>query len=501
MKHTPTCLTVFFVLGLISPFTAYAQYNPQFYQNGTTSTTLAEIQTDDADDGTVAFILLGDGRFRLGQGNSITRQHNYPAASSSYTSKAYFVKKYKSDPPTARTTTVTTGSGSSSFANPEVEMNTPLKIGTSWSPSPSGEYYTILSISNKCSTSSVSGKIKYYFNANEQAFSTGSTDLIIYNSWISNASLKASDDSTFTAMLEADYANLDYNEIRHIYIRKQVQSSVSIGANLHTKLTATGLGCSFNTSCESSIETTKYPHDPNNKTVDKDWVCAKNLIPHDLNYKISFHNDGDFFANDILVHDTFEFKLMPNTVTLTNSSAPCVLLPNYPSVTFHFPSILLPGLNQTIPHLYTYEETVGFLTFSINTITCLPHNTSILNQASIVFDNQPPVETTVAKTITDETSCPISCPPAPLIKTVTDGGQFIPQPNPFNSEVSIAFTVASLWEIQIFDTQGRQVFRQSGDGEEHQQNITVNTGDWSKGIYFVRLQDGDLHQTSKIIKM
>lgn len=502
MKHSATGLTVLFLLGLTFPFTAYAQYSPQFYQNGSTSTTLAELKTDDAEDGAISFILLGDGRFRLAEGNSITRQHNYPAASTNYTSKAFFVERYKSDPPTAKTTTVTTGSGSSTFANPEVQMNSCVRVGASWSPSPANEFYTILSFTNNCSTSAVSGKIYYYFNSSEQSLSTSSTDLLIYNAWISNASITSSNDTSYTSMLEANYTDLEFGEIRHIYLRATVPSSMGVGVSLDSRFAITGLNCCSGASTTSSLETTKYPHDPNNKTVDKEWVCAKNMMPHELNYKISFHNDGEFFANDIFVYDTFEVKLVPNTANLRGSSAFCVLQPSYPSVMFHFPSIMLPGLNQTTPHLYTYEETLGDLTFSINTITCLPHYTTILNQASIVFDSQAPISTTIAETVTDETSCPLFCPPVPLKKPSLDAAQFSAQPNPFSDLLALNFTTAKPWKIQIFDTQGRQIFQQSGEaGQENQQQIAINASNWSTGIYFVRLQDGDQFQTSSMVKM
>ncbi len=502
MTYTQTRLTVFFILGLIFPFTIHAQYNPQFFQNGTSSTTLAEVKTNDADTGTITFVLLGDGRFRLGEGNTITRQHNYPAASTNYTAKAFFVKKYKSDPPTARTTTVTTGSGSSSFANPEVQMTACVKVGTSWSPTPSNEFYTILSFTNNCSTTKVSGKIRYYFNTSEQTLSTGSSDLLIYNSWISGATIKTSDDTAYGYMLEADYTDLDLGEIRHIYVRTEVPSSVSVGSTLKYKFMATGLGCCNNSSTAGTIEASGYPHDPNKKIVDKDRVCAKNKMPHELTYTISFHNDGDNFAQDIFVTDTFEPKLVPNTVSLRGSSAACVLIPNYPAVTFHFPGIFLPGLNQTSPQLYTYEETIGFLTFSINTITCLPHNISILNQASIVFDAQPPVQTTIAETITDESTCLIPCAPTPFIKSNQDDLSFNSQPNPFFNDLTLRFTAANPWDIQIFDQQGRQVFHQSGLGAPgNQQHLEINGSDWSKGVYFIRLKDGELYQSSKMIKM
>lgn len=267
----------------------------KFFQNGTSTSTLAEVKTDDAEDGTVTFILLGDGRFRLGEGNSISRDHNYPNASTTYSSESYHVRKYKTDKPTARMASVKT---QCEFRPIPIQMSKSpscAKIGVSWSPSPSNEYFTILSICNNCSSSKVSGKIKYYFNSSEQKFTTSSANLRIYNNWITNSEIKASDDSNYRSMLVADYADLAYGEIRHIYIKVTVPSSVKVGANIKSKLAITGVGCGT-TSSESSIEATKYPHDPNSKKVDKEKVCAKNLNPHLLNYKISFHNDGQNFC-------------------------------------------------------------------------------------------------------------------------------------------------------------------------------------------------------------
>ncbi len=67
-------------------------------------------------------------------------------------------------------------------------------------------------------------------------------------------------------------------------------------------------------------------------------------------------------------------------------------------------------------------------------------------------------------------------------------------PNPASSYVNIE-TNQVIQSIQIFDTQSRLIFNQ----EVHNNQLAIDLTDWSKGIYFVKLNDGINQRTEKII--
>lgn len=75
-------------------------------------------------------------------------------------------------------------------------------------------------------------------------------------------------------------------------------------------------------------------------------------------------------------------------------------------------------------------------------------------------------------------------------------------PNPFNPETNLRFdlTEANLTSLKIYDVNGRQVadlvdgWRSAGSHE-----ITINAANWPSGIYFARLQSGEITQTQKLM--
>lgn len=499
MFSKPASVLPVLVLALLIPCVTKASFSPTYNQIGTTTTTLVDVKTDFANSGTQTFILFGDGYFALGQGNSITRQHNYSQASSTYTSTAYFVEKYKSDPPTARTATINTGAGSSTYINPDISMPNCSRISNTWSPAPGNSFFTILSIKNDCNRDSVDGTLKYYFNNYEQTFSTA--DLIIYNSWISSPSIVTSDDMSYTHMLIANYTSLRYNEVRHIYINVRVPSTLSVGSYLNSKLLTSNNDC-CNTPQYASVESKQYPHDPNSKVVDKAGVCFSNLAPHGLTYTISFQNDGQAFAQDIYVDDILESRLDPLSAVLTGSSAPCTLIAAPPMLHFTLPNIFLPGSNQTVPHIYTYDETCGSLRFYVETIPCLAYDVPITNKAIITFDTQVPIATTVASTEILENICPINCLGYANQQQNAWGNsetELKVSPNPGNSVFEANFMTPHNWEIHIFDAQGKRQW--SNRGEPGQQQLSIPAELWPPGIYFLHLQHGQETSKSRLIKI
>lgn len=127
------------------------------------------------------------------------------------------------------------------------------------------------------------------------------------------------------------------------------------------------------------------PHDPNTK------VCAQSQFastPTQLNYSIYFQNDGDDFVTDVIVKDAINDQYLDVS---TFSYVPVVSSfncqpPKLPGATAFFrgAKVCLPGLRQTSPRVYSYNETIGHVTFSIFTKNNIATDV-ISNKASIEF--------------------------------------------------------------------------------------------------------------------
>lgn len=461
-----------------------------------TSGTDATLSVTGAYDSTLMFILYGDGYFASGEGSSLTRQHRYAGTNQSYTAEAWLARKKHTSPPAKITNTVNTGSTTGSFSNPTISMSSCIKLGASWLPVAGEKRFTILSFTNKCDKQ-VSGKVKFYYDSNQELITT---DIKVYNSWVTNLVTASSDDSDYDKMLTWDYSNLDPGEQRHIYLFCKTKSGTSEGADIRCKATITNACCGDMTGISTfSQKSNKYPHDPNQKKVNPTQICAYDQ-PVELEYFISFFNDGQTFANDIVVTDVFDLQLEFPTLMLTGASAPCTLNPiGSNTMHFNFPGINLPGINQTTPHQYTYDETVASFTFTINTFPCLLPGV-ILNSADVFFDALPPITTDLAKTdIVFGENCFNFCG-MPHEGKETQATALSVNPNPFNNRLHIQLSPVQLEEttvLDVFDIQGRSMVHRTLSNEA---DLMFQTADWPAGLYLVRLQNGKDVQTVQVVK-
>ena len=507
---------------------------PFFNQLGAPSTTTnTSLATTQAVTGSLNFVLFGDGTFGSNivggtmappVATSIIVPHQYPtmpapATSSTFISKAFIIPPYTIDPPTERQVTVTVGNVATSPVPASFVMSgsAPIQIGTSWFPNPITWNFTIISFTNACSPTKIKGDITYYFNVNQQSISMAPSDSPIYNNWISingpGTGIFPTTVPGYTHKLVVKYEGLKNNEIRHIYIKSTVLPSIEANTNLSSKVVMT-TDCSNNSQFETlgTLQVKGHPHDPNSKRVDKKSVCYNNQNPHSLTYTITFQNDGTAEAEDIIVWDNLPPELDATSVQLTSFSGPnCSLTVHPPSLLeFKFYGIKLAGTGQINP-FYTYDETVGSVSFRVNTIECLPVGIPIRNQAEVDFlFGQPLVQTTVAKTEVNETICEEACgeypdspQPVPLPGDRSlETALFDIMPNPVSNVLLLQFRPNDDWQVQIYDTKGQMVFSASGDKpSEEAQNISLNTAIWPSGVYFLRWKDADQHPARRIIKI
>jgi hypothetical protein len=487
MKH-------FFILSCLALFCPFCLAAQTF--SSSTSGTDATLSITGAYDSTLMFMLYGDGYFASGEGSSLSRNHRYADVSQSYPAEVWLARKKHTSPPARMATTVTTGNSTGSFTNSTVSMSSCIKLGASWLPQAGNKHFAILTFTNKCDKT-VDGKVKFYYDSNQELITS---DIKVYNSWVSGLTITASDDSNYDKMLIWDYTGLAPGEQRHIYLFCKTKTGTSEGTNIKSKASITNACCDGQlVETSLSLKSNKYPHDPNQKKVNPTQICAYNP-PEQLDYYISFYNDGDTFVNDVDVRDIFDFQLEFPTLALTGSDAPCNLNPAGPNTMhFNFPGIKLPGINQTTPFQYTYDETVSSFTFSINTIPCL-HPGAILNSADIFFDALPPVTTDIAKTdIVFGENCYNACGmPHDALETQTT--TFAVSPNPFNDRLQIHLLPAQPEEtnvVDVLDIQGRSIVQQTVSS---QTDLYLQTADWPSGLYMVRLQNKRGIQTIRVVK-
>ncbi len=75
-------------------------------------------------------------------------------------------------------------------------------------------------------------------------------------------------------------------------------------------------------------------------------------------------------------------------------------------------------------------------------------------------------------------------------------------PNPIHNELTIDINSESRkQQIDVFDVLGRTVFTQNTEGGVSNANLLkINTLDWQKGIYFLKITDGKTVFQQKVVK-
>ena len=230
--------------------------------------------------------------------------------------------------------------------------------------------------------------------------------------------------------------------------------------------------------------------DPNEKTVFPVGKCDEGYILNDqrLTYTIRFQNTGNADAIDISILDQLDPNLNPNTVKIIGYSHPVYaeLLTN-DVVKFNFKNIYLPdsSSNEVKSH--------GYVIFEVMSDTSLNNGSKIKNSVGIYFDfNTAVLTNTVMNTVVDV--IPESCATKDNETRFNDPVTIYPNPTSaiLNIEVN-TYTFNS--EIIITDILGRKMLSQKIDNLK----TVINTGSFSKGIYFITIINGNNSSTKKTI--
>ncbi|HRD82555.1 MAG TPA: hypothetical protein PLL53_17470 [Saprospiraceae bacterium] len=218
------------------------------------------------------------------------------------------------------------------------------------------------------------------------------------------------------------------------------------------------------------------PYDPNDKSAWPEGVGEEHIIAPETRilYHIRFQNTGNDTAFLVVLRDTLSPQLDVRTLQPGASSHPYrLIVSDEGELQFRFENISLPDSSAN------FEESQGFVQFSIVPRQNAPLGTQIFNSAGIYFDFNPPIITNTVHHTLGRLSTAIQ-PVLPMQPEVTAA------PNPALHEVLFSWKKheSQAFILDIWDASGRFVHRTEGHGD----SFLWNRNRIPAGMYWYRLQ-------------
>ena len=461
------------------------------------------------------FYLFDDGHYSI-QNEPIHQYHN----TIPYTTEVFAAEPYSISLPSQQTIGVTpistNSSMGSSTANPFMG-NQKIKIGESWSATEDNELIYILSFTYPCDTTAqndtISGNIEFHVDQNLSVTNFYNPRL----DWTNPGSFipLGSSEPGCQDKLSWSFSNLLPGEVRHVYIHVSIPQGLNqAGLNNIAKILVDGGEghCSLTEKKFTLLK--RYPHDPNGMIVDYQHIPHSIPVQKKLTYTIFFQNSGNYYADDVFIDAVFDGPALTENFQILSSSSSISgfsIVGNMISIamTGH----KLPGSNQTYPNTYSYDQTTGFVKFSICTEAGLNLNDNIEGQASIIFDTQPNIITNTALTIVSEhspryTPCSSQSPSSvqpPIIEQAQEALLEV-YPNPSSEHINIKYEVAgnqdSPVSISIYNLSGQRLatpLHQSIKAPGNH-NLTVDISNFPSGPLVIEVQTSNNTSRYQIIK-
>ena len=237
-------------------------------------------------------------------------------------------------------------------------------------------------------------------------------------------------------------------------------------------------------------------YDPNDKTGYPTGVdFGHYILPNQqMQYVIRFQNTGTDTAFKVVIRDTLETDLNIFSVVSGVSSHNYSFRMYGPRILeWTFNNIMLPDSFNSEPNSH------GFVTFTVEQNENLPSGTSIDNSAAIYFDfNAPVITNTSHHEIQRE-----------LLTTRVDAkvskGDVLVYPNPNNGlfkvelPSSVPFCCLSGVEgkITICNVMGQVVYISTTFND---QTIEIDLSKQPNGIYFLKVENGEMEWNKKVVK-
>lgn len=295
------------------------------------------------------------------------------------------------------------------------------------------------------------------------------------------------------------FSNLNPGACRYVDVRFTVPTNAALGTGLQgtAEVLPTAGDANPADNTDGEYTTIVGSWDPNDKQVEPYHTGdAWNggiiyTTDEELEYTIRFQNTGTAPAHFVIIRDTLDVNLLPETIREIDTKHNAdVSLENGNILVFTFNNIYLPDSTTD------FEASMGFVKFKINRVAGLPVGTQIENTAAIYFDYNAPVITNTPISVIDEYSSVIDI----------DGNEFIVEtmPNPFERGVTLKYTLEETSEvsIRVMNSMGQCVYT-------HIVNTTQSEGvyieqlsleDLPTGMYLLNVETSKAITTTKIVK-
>lgn len=338
-------------------------------------------------------------------------------------------------------------------------------------------------------TQPVSGTFDYSYDA-----------VLTYDSysswWGGTASLDNHNLATHT--LTFSYTNLYPGACESVWVDFNTATSAVLGSSVVNCVnilpTLNDANLADNNDCDTLIVVGSW--DPNEKLVGTyrtgNEYDGGVILPTDnqLEYTIHFQNTGTAPAQTVVVRDTLDADLLPNTIEGVTASHFCnIRIEDGNILIFEFQGINLPDSAAD------YEGSNGFIHFYINRVAGLPLGTTIENTAAIYFDFNAPVITNTVVSIIDELSS---------TNFVQDEMNVRVMPNPVRDVVAVQYDLKANSEvsIELYNTLGERIeqFMPSTMQTAGSYQFQFATDRLASGVYFLNIQTTQGVVSQRIVK-
>lgn len=285
-----------------------------------------------------------------------------------------------------------------------------------------------------------------------------------------------------------NFTNLLPGEVRYIDVTMQVPTIPTVA--LGQLITNNASGLVFGTDINSSNNTSNLSqiiigsYDPNDKTESHGGrILHSSFTANDyLTYTIQFENTGTANAVNVRVNDVLDSKLDETSVKMINASHAYVFDRVGGNLTWKFNGI---ELGSSVANTAIGK---GYITFQIKPKPGYAVGDIIPNTASIYFDFNPAIVTNTFNTEFVST----------LSVSNFENESFTVYPNPTNGLVSIKLkdNTTVIDQIIVCDVLGKKVKTKSFKSS----NVMLDLSDLNKGVYFIKLQSGELEKIVKVVK-
>lgn len=294
------------------------------------------------------------------------------------------------------------------------------------------------------------------------------------------------------------FSNLMPGECRNLNVTFNVPVGTALGTSVRGTASVNPVAGDANPSNNVSTEQTVVigSYDPNDKQVglyrtgDAWNGGAIYETDNTLEYTIRFQNTGTAPAHFVIVRDTLDANLLPETIRELDSKHNMeVSLENGNILVFTFNNINLPDSSVSM------EKSIGFINFKIDRVTGLPLGTQISNQAAIYFDYNAPIYTNTPVSVIDRYTS--------VVELEHNNFDVQVQPNPFERDLLVRYELDNNSDVQVklYNQLGQCVYHKAYTQQTRgQQQVFLQTATLTSGLYILQVETKEGSVSKKLIK-